>query len=398
MTAGCLAQVTFTWALCSCKDVATSDSLKTDGFDSTKGPYMPGGLGGGVGVDRAVKVSSLLDVGGTLWASSTAGTSPSSQTTVREELHVGGPVSTSSTMTVADDAFIDGNVSGNVQIGGTLYVPTGDTVSGGVTDKAVVNQPVSVPPPCDCTSTGLLPIASWIAAAKTNNDNASINLSATSLQNPAGDIHLDLPCGRYYLSGINSGNSVTVSAHGNTALFIDGDVSASSSISFVNDPTAQFDILIGGTISASSGLVVGSPAYPALTRTYIASMTTLDLSASGTIAGNVYAAYGPVSLSSDYVQYGALVAGDFNASGSATIHYDRATVGGSLCPPPPPATTGDGGGSSGDGGSTTCGSCKDCGNQACVNGTCGQSCTSSDQCCAPLVCASGECVLLPPPR
>jgi hypothetical protein len=400
MTAGCLAQVTFTWALCSCKDVVCSDVLKTDGFDSTKGPYMPGGLGGGVGVDRTVSVSSLLDVGGTLWASASTGTSPSSQTTVREELHVGGPVSTSATMSVADDAFVDGNVSGNVQIGGTLHIPSGDTASGGVTDKAVVNEPVSVPPPCDCTMKGLLPIASWIATAKATNDNARIGLSPTALQNPAGDIHLDLPCGSYYLSGINSGNSVTVAAHGNTALFIDGNVSASSSIAFVLDPTAQFDVVIGGTIQASSGLVIGSPAYPALSRTYIGSMTTLDLSASGTIAGNVYAAYSPVSLSSDYVQYGALVAGDFNASGSAAIHYDRATVGGSLCPPPPPSGP-DGGASGSDGGpggTTTCGTCKDCGNQACINGVCGQACTSSSDCCAPLICVNGSCTILPPPR
>jgi hypothetical protein len=400
MTAGCLAQVTFTWALCSCKDVMCSDVLKTDGFDSTKGPYMPGGLGGGVGVDRSVSVSSLLDAGGTLRASASTGTSPTSQTTVRQELHIGGPVSTSATMTVANDAFVDGNVSGNVKIGGTLYIPSGDTASGGVTDMAVVHQPVTVPPPCDCTTPDLLPIASWIAAAKTKNDNASIGLSPTALQNPSGDIHLDLPCGSYYLSGINSSNSVTVAAHGNTALFIDGNVSASSGISFVLDPTAQFDILIGGTISASSGLVIGSPAYPALTRTYIASTTTIDLSASGTIAGNVYAAYAPVSLSSDYVQYGALFAGDFNASGSAAIHYDRATVGGSLCPPPPLTTSGDGGSSSDGGpggGTTTCGTCKDCGNQACVNGTCGQ-CTSSSDCCAPLICVGGTCMISPPPR
>jgi hypothetical protein len=366
---------------------------------------MPGGLGGGIGVDRTVSVSSLLDVGGTLWASAAAGTSPSSQTVVRQELHIGGPTSTSATMTVADDAYVNGNVTGNIKIGKTLYVPSGANVSGGVTYQALVNQPVSVPPPCDCTPQGLLPISSWVAAARPpNNDNASIGLNANALQNPSGDIHLDLPCGRYYLTSISSGNSVTISAHGNTALFIDGNVSSSSSISFVLDPTAQFDLVLGGTLQASSGLVIGSPNYPALMRTYIASMSTLDLSAAGTIGGNVYAAYGPVSLSSDYVQYGALFAGDFNASGSARIHYDRATVGGQLCPPPPPPAS-DGGGSSGSSSGSTgsssgsggpppsCGTCKDCGNQACINGSCGQ-CSASAQCCPPLMCVSGFCEIL----
>jgi hypothetical protein len=68
----------------------------------------------------------------------------------------------------------------------------------------------------------------------------------------------------------------------------------------VLDPTAQFDLVIGGTLMPSSGLVIGSPNYPALLRTYIGGTATLDLSAAGTIAGNLYAAYGPVSLSSDY--------------------------------------------------------------------------------------------------
>jgi hypothetical protein len=40
-----------------------------------------------------------------------------------------------------------------------------------------------------------------------------------------------------------------------------------------------------------------------------------------------------------------------------------------------------------------CGTCKDCGNQACVNGTCG-SCTTNADCCAPLICQGGTCVPL----
>ena len=55
---------------------------------------------------------------------------------------------------------------------------------------------------------------------------------------------------------------------------------------------------------------------------------------------------------------------------------------------------GDGGSS--DGGSSGpagggCSTCLDCNNQACVNGACG-ACTSSSQCCAPLVCQGGTCV------
>ncbi|HEX4406912.1 MAG TPA: hypothetical protein VH560_18870, partial [Polyangia bacterium] len=44
-----------------------------------------------------------------------------------------------------------------------------------------------------------------------------------------------------------------------------------------------------------------------------------------------------------------------------------------------------------DAGAPGCNSCKDCGNQACVNGACGTCRTSSD-CCSPLICKSGSCV------
>ena len=45
------------------------------------------------------------------------------------------------------------------------------------------------------------------------------------------------------------------------------------------------------------------------------------------------------------------------------------------------------------GGDIPCNSCRDCNNQACVNGVCG-SCTTHGQCCAPLICVNGTCSIL----
>jgi hypothetical protein len=58
--------------------------------------------------------------------------------------------------------------------------------------------------------------------------------------------------------------------------------------------------------------------------------------------------------------------------------------------------SGDGGGSSNDSGSSgnACNTCLDCNSQACNAGQCG-SCTNSAQCCAPLECSGGQCVLQP---
>jgi hypothetical protein len=59
---GNVAQTTFTWALCSCSGVRASSTLLTDAYDSTKGPYMPGGLGGGVGLDGTRRWTSSQPV------------------------------------------------------------------------------------------------------------------------------------------------------------------------------------------------------------------------------------------------------------------------------------------------------------------------------------------------
>jgi hypothetical protein len=382
-TAGCVAQTTFTWALCSCQDVESSGVLLADAFDSTQGPYAPGGLGGGVGMDHDLASSGGVNVSGALWTSSPDGFALSGQVVVKEETHSGGPVTISGNMALAQGTYVNGDIGGNgaINVATTLYVPSSASVASDVTYASLVRGPVSVPPPCDCAAQDLLPINSWIAAARPpNNDNATINLDPNVLAaSGAQPTRIDLPCGRFYLTSIHSSTPVTIAAHGNTALFIDGDVSSGSTLAFVLDPTAQFDVVIAGEMAAGTSVVIGSPNYPALSRTYFATTTGVGLGSSWQVGGNVYAAYGPVAFGAGFSMYGGLFAGDFVASGNSTIHYDRAVVSGGLCTPPPSTTT--------------CGSCTDCGNQACVNGTCG-ACTTSADCCAPLVCESGSCQVL----
>src|SRR5262249_28566398 len=129
---GNLAQRTFTWALCSCKDVNVSSDFRTDAFDSSRGPYMPGGIGGAVGLDGRFNGSDHISIGGTLWASASGGVSLSSGATIGQELHSGGPVSVSSRVTVAEDGFVVGNVSGGGELsfGGDLHVSPDAGVSG----------------------------------------------------------------------------------------------------------------------------------------------------------------------------------------------------------------------------------------------------------------------------
>jgi hypothetical protein len=388
---GALAATTFRWTLCSCKDVKLSDLLLVDAYDSTKGPYKLGGIGGGVGADGQYQSSSSSvppsgGIWGDLWSSSPAGINDSSDEVIKHDLKSGGPLSSSGTMTIGVDAWANGDVSGGVKIGGKLYVPAGANV--GVTPAGGIERgPVSFPPPCDCKMNQLVPITTMVQAhVAPNNDDAAINLDPNVMASPNAPTRLDLPCGSYYLSSIHPSVPVTIWAHAQTALYIGGDVTSSDDIAFGVDPDGAFDIFIAGRLDTSSALTIGSPNYPALTRTYVGSTSGVNFSSEANIAGEFYAGYGPVSWSAGTDAYGSVFAGDFNASSETRIHYDLAVLqAGDSCPPA-------GGGSTDAGGSppAQCGSCTDCQNQACINGQC-SSCRTSADCCSPLVCSAGVC-------
>jgi len=358
---GTLAQTTFRWSLCSCTDLNVSAKLSTDAYDSSVGPYKPGELGGGVGVDRDVtNWSEAVSVGGTLWvAGSAAYSSSGPPSAVKADLHLGGSWKASTPFSVDGAAYVVGTLSG-------------------VTVKGKTEKPASVPPACDCAASQLVPVAEIVKAHRSpNNDNAALGLREKSLENPGSALRLDLPCGNFYLTSIESSLALTVHVHGRTALYVEGDVSASSSLAFTLEPNAELDLFVAGTLKASSTFVFGSPNYPALSRAYIAGSAKIALSDDVRLAGELYAANSEQLVwSAKNAIYGAVFAGNFRASDVTDIHYDRAVLrAGDFCPPDP----------------QECGSCQDCHNQACKNGVCA-ACGADSDCCAPLVCSDGSCV------
>jgi hypothetical protein len=329
-------------------------------------------------------VSSGANIYGTLWASSTSGTTASTPLNVYQNLYSGGSIGTSTSVSVADDAYVDGNIGGNVSIGMTLYQPTSGTRAAGVTYGALINAPVSVPQPC-CGPSDDVPVTAIVAGAASANDDGAAGFADTVLASGSTVQRLDLPCGNYYFTEIRPNVNLTIVAHGHTAIYVQGDVSSSTPIEITLDPGMSLDVFIAGTIDVSQVLTLGNPNYPALMRVYVGTTSSLVFSQTANIAADFYAMYAhPVSWSQAAIVYGSVYVGDFIASQVTSIHYDRAALSSAQTCPPPPVP--DGGTPPG------CQTCSDCGNQACVNGACG-SCTSDAQCCAPLQCQSGTCVL-----
>ncbi len=230
---GNLAQVSFRWALCSCTDLDISAPLKTDGYDSTKGP-PDGGLGGSVGCDLApINWSQSVSVGGDLWAADAGTFMPSGPgSEIRQDLDLGGTIKASSPFTVDNNADVVGAVSG-------------------VTVKGTTTHPTAIPAPCDCAPSQLVPVSAIVAAHRPpNNDDSTLGLDANIIgaDAGAGSLRIDLPCGNYYFSNVDTSNPTTIYAHGHVGLYIDGDVTGSSPLAFALDPTATLDIFVSGTI------------------------------------------------------------------------------------------------------------------------------------------------------
>jgi hypothetical protein len=420
---GQIAGITFTFALCACTDIGSTKVITTDGFDSTQGPYVPGQDGAGIGVNNSIASNGVITAGGDLWVAGPM--DPTGDIAVHQRMLIDGNLFFSKLLTVDEDSFVNGSITkqgGQAQFT-TLDVLTTPTCPpdgvGGVEYGSCVPATTPIPAPCDCdpaTDEGKIDVRNIVAfhAIAANNNNASIGLLQTALDDPAGRVRLDLPCGKYYFNSINGAHPITVVAHGHVAIFIGGSVSNSQELTFDLDPTATLDIFIGGVMKGSQDLTVGNPLYPRLTRMFIGSQSTsgnggcsenadcssgrcvaatcvgsgignltnsFELSGNSFLNGLFYTGFGTIKISAPLEMFGAIFTKKVESSQPMLIHYDRAAIGlAQECGEGPPQA---------------CTTCQDCNNQACsVFGTCTQ-CDDDFDCCQPLRCVSGTCELIP---
>jgi MYXO-CTERM domain-containing protein len=346
---GNLAFSSFQWAICACSGINSQGSTSFDAYNSLGNPspppgqftVSPFGKGGSVGTNASFTGTSTTHISGDLWALASIA---ESNTTVDQQIHF----TTSNNAVSAENVYI---------------------------------QPVPSPSPClRCDASLQVPIAGFTTRysnhdsagnVSTGGDDSKIGLLPNALAAFSGSARLDLPCGIYYLSSVNAGINLTIRAHGNTALFINGALSLNS-LAVDVDATARLDLFVNGAITSGNSSQIGNPAYPSQIRIYAAG----DVSFGKVITGADVYILNPHSFTTgaNSTEYGSFFTGTWANGGSVAVHYDLANAGEALtCTPP----TGN-----------TCNTCLDCANQACVSGTCGN-CTSDGQCCAPLRCVTG---------
>lgn len=402
---GELAERTFRWAVCSCEDMTTNSGLFADAYDSSMGPYVPGGEGGGIAANGYIRANSGLSTTGTLWASDDFGSGTAIQTneaaTIGMRLHAGSAVLMGAGTTIGGDAYIDGDVARNMTIGGDLNAPAAASIGAGVTYTNLQTGPVDVASPCDaCGVDDRIPVGAIVAdRSGTNNDNALIGLDEDLLSGDNGGIRrLDLPCGHYYLSEITTSGEIAIVANGNTALYIGGDIKPTAHITITLTPDAQLDIFVAGSVGAVNGMKLGSPNYPALLRMYVGGVDGFRANVGTEIAGFIYAVPGGIHTNSGVEVFGGVFGQMVSSNSGSSYHFDRRiNMVGESCPDRTPDPDPDPNDDPDAGSDPDVSSDPDAGSDPDPD-VCGlqtDSCEQSSDCCAPLVCGSGgECVLL----
>ena len=378
---GRIAETVFRHAVCACEDLNHTGRLETDSYDSASGAPTVA-EGGPVGVNGAYGSTGPASIGGSLTVANPGEVLQLSTGSSRigGDLETNGGLRWTGTAAVARDVWATGEIVGTglLEVGRDVHAPSMSPLSVRVGGRHVPES-VPVEEPCHCGST--LDIPGAVSAAETDNHNDDVGLDPDAYVDLVARHRFELPCGRFYLRGVEGTGHLTFVVSGRTALFIDGDVRITGGFDIELRDGAEIDLLIAGDFSSTGSVRLGDPERAAATRVYVGGSGEVRLTGGSAFVGNVYAPNAPITTTGGTEIYGAVFGRRVQATGSLRVHYDRAVLEtGDACPPPPEDDECD-----------VCGSCPD--GLQCVAGSCLEACTSDADCCGPTTCnvATGAC-------
>lgn len=376
---GMLASNVFTHALCTCGDVAVPRQLFSSGFDSDGMDRHRGGAA--VGLNGGFARVGNISVNGSLKVASSQPIVTAGSVAVGGDLWLGGSMTVAGVLTVARDAWLLQTVSavGVAAIGRDLHTaPDAMLRSVGVATVtgSTTSAPLTLTPPCACEPADLLDIAALVSAARSGNDDEAAGIDAmTGETRAAMDGTVTLDCGRLYFPSLK-GMTAHFRVSGHVAIFVDGDVEATSQFALDLEPGAELDWFIAGNFMLADGARIGDAMRPAATRIYVGGAQEIQLPGTTQAAFNLYAPAASVSVGGGGDVFGGIFAQRVSTGADLLLHYDRAIL------------------RSKDACSAAPGSCQHCAQcgagLTCVSSAC-FTCETDVDCCAPFACLSGKC-------
>jgi len=323
------------FAACFCDSLNLSSPLYTDAMDSS-GASIGAQPPAAVGVDGDLQATTLQAFG-SVYVTGSGGVTVSDRIVSLGSLRVSGPVrSPDGLFDIAEDAYLGGDLQGLFLVVGTMHVaPGADGSAAYVNAGSVVREPVTVATPCDCAAADAVDVAGAVAAAAATNDDASAGFAPDRLAAVTTSTLLDVPCGTYALSSIDTRAALVLAVHGRALIAVAGDVALRAGFTVTLDPGAELDLLVGGRLLTSGSNAIGSMT-PARFRIWVAGSQTVVFDDDPNVGAVVHAPGAQVTASSGLELVGALFAKTLTAGAQINVHFDQAlfTVGASCGEPP----------------------------------------------------------------
>lgn len=328
-----LAGQRFVGGLCSCfYGTTTSGDTLVDAFDSRLGPYEPtaANLGGAMLSNDRAELAGTTRVTGRFTVVSPAGASFVGSAA---RLEVTGPIVVYAPLV---DSLVEAVVIGgaDVSVAGAIQLDTLDvsgvfrhpgtstiTVTNPIYRGGMVTEDVAPSDPCPCPLEAPFDLAGTIAAAATENENASIGLAVDATSNLSAMQTLTLPCGRYHLSAITGTAPLTIHATGHVAVFVDGDVDIVP-LTIATDLGASIDLFVGGTFAMREPAQLGDPARPRALRIYVASPDAIAIESNVTFAGQLFAGAAELTIPPSFEIFGSVLADRVVSGAGLELHED----------------------------------------------------------------------------
>ncbi len=188
---------------------------------------------------------------------------------VARDLSSAGTVDAIGNIVVGADMNVGGDLTGvgRLSVEKALRVAGENRFIGFATSGSTEPYGNTPPPPCGCSEPEILDVASAVADARANNDNAAAGID-TSISSIGYSV-LQFGDGSYYFDGVETIGATKFVIDGTVAIFIDGNLDQIGAQWIRLMPGATLDLYVSGAVRTIGHVDLGDKLAPSAFRLYV---------------------------------------------------------------------------------------------------------------------------------